>query len=133
MFVYLGLCNCPKNGISRCFRHKGADFFSAAIDLDDYAKSDAELTECPPSHRHDRQHRRMNNNNNNKRDDLGIQWRPLQTSTLTNFHATKLPPIAPLEPPRSLFDPQYTAMCCGISSTDEFTSLPGLNNAICHQ
>ncbi|KAL3083867.1 hypothetical protein niasHT_036280 [Heterodera trifolii] len=76
------------------------------------------------------------------RDDLDIpplprplklskEWRPLQTSTLTNFHATlpktnphhssatKLPPIAPLEPPRSLFDPQYTAMCFGTTS-DEF-------------
>ncbi|KAI3413256.1 hypothetical protein GPALN_010754 [Globodera pallida] len=115
---------------SRRFRHKRADFFSAAIDLDDCAKNDSELTERPPSHRHGRQHRRMNNNNK-KRDYLDIpplprplqlskEWRPLQTSTLSNFHATKLPPIAPLEPPRSLFDSQYTAMCCGISSTDEF-------------
>ncbi|KAI3413254.1 hypothetical protein GPALN_010752 [Globodera pallida] len=115
---------------SRRFRHKRADFFSAAIDLDDCAKNDSELTERPPSHRHGRQHRQMNNNNN-VRDYLDIpplprplqlskEWRPLQTSTLTNFHATKLPTIAPLEPPRCLFDPQYTAICCGISSTDKF-------------
>ncbi|KAI3417098.1 hypothetical protein GPALN_015603 [Globodera pallida] len=96
--------------------------------------------ERPLSHRHDRQHRQMNNNNNNNvPDDMDIpplprplqlskEWRPLQKSTLTNFHATlsktnpyqKLPPIAPLEPPQSLFDSQYTTMCCGISSTDEF-------------
>uniref|UniRef100_A0A183CQV5 Uncharacterized protein n=1 Tax=Globodera pallida TaxID=36090 RepID=A0A183CQV5_GLOPA len=79
-------------------------------------------------------------NNNNKRDDLVIpplprslqlckEWETPANVDITNFY----PPIAPLEPPRSLFDPQYTAMCCGISSTDEFTSLPGLNNAICHQ
>uniref|UniRef100_A0A183BS27 C2 domain-containing protein n=1 Tax=Globodera pallida TaxID=36090 RepID=A0A183BS27_GLOPA len=114
---------------SRRFRHKRADFFSAAIDLDECAKNDSE-TERPPSHRHGRQHRRMNNNNN-VRDYLDIpplprplqlskEWRPLQTSTLSNFYATKLSPIAPLEPPRCLFDTQYTAMCCGISSTDEF-------------
>ncbi|KAL3112302.1 hypothetical protein niasHT_016066 [Heterodera trifolii] len=67
------------------------------------------------------------------RDNLDIpskEWRPLQTFTLTNFHATlpktnphhssatKLPTIAPLEPPRSLFDPQYTAMCFGTTSDE---------------
>uniref|UniRef100_A0A914I4Q7 RGS domain-containing protein n=1 Tax=Globodera rostochiensis TaxID=31243 RepID=A0A914I4Q7_GLORO len=118
----------------------------------DLSTSDSELScfvgdrakECPRSHRHGRQHRRMNISPvlprpADVRDDLDIpplprplqlskEWRPLQTSTLTNFHATlsktnarqKLPPIVPLEPPQSLFHSQYTAMCCAISSTDEF-------------
>ncbi|KAI3421326.1 hypothetical protein GPALN_014945 [Globodera pallida] len=42
------------------------------------------------------------------------------TMVFKDAKGTKSPPIAPLEPSRSLFDSQYAAMCCGISSTDEF-------------